>query len=152
MSSPSAPRALLEAVRILHERGYERLRVYPYLYGTGHWRCELSIVGQPLRAGERLLHYSSASNWRFTREDADEPRAPEQIADRLQAIAGLERTRLACPPYRVWFRVLLQHSSQLAGPDALPYHADEYFDAVREGCVRFSGPGGRGEFPLAPVY
>lgn len=149
MSDLSAPRALLEAVRILHERGYEGVRVYPYIYGTGHWRCELSTVGQPLRSGERFLHYSSANNWKFTSQDPDEARTPEQIADRLQSIPGLERTRFACPAYRIWYRVLLHH----IGPDALPYHADEYFDAMREGCVRFnsrSQPGG--EFPLAPVY
>lgn len=69
----SAPRALLEAVRVLHERGYEGVRVYPYIYGAGHWRCELSIIGQPLRAGERFLRYSSANNWRFTSQDPDEP-------------------------------------------------------------------------------
>lgn len=149
MSALSAPRALLEAVRVLHERGYEGLRVYPYVYGTGHWRCELSVIGQPVRGGARLLRYSSASGWRFTSGEGEEPRPPEQIADRPQALPGLEQTRLACPAYRVWFRVLLQH----AGPSALPYHADDTFDAVREGCVRLYGrDGASGEFPLAPVF
>lgn len=128
------------------------MRVYPYIYGAGHWRCELSIIGQPLRAGERFLRDSSANNWRFTSQDPDEPCAPEQIADRLQALAGLERTRFACPAYRIWFRVLLLHITHHAGPEALPYHAADYFDALIEGCVRFSGRGGHGEFPLAPVY
>lgn len=150
MAQPGPERVLLEAVRLLHERGFEGVRFYGRLHGTGHWRCTLGVVGQPLQTGTQLLRYTSASHWRFWREDADEPCTAEQLAHRLQALPGFEVTRFACPTYRVWFRVLLQH----IGPDAVPYHGDSdgYFDAVSEGCVRFiSRAGQSGDFPLPPV-
>jgi hypothetical protein len=150
MPALTPERTLLEAVRVMHERGFEGLRVHALLHGTGHWRCTLSAIGQPVLGGRTYLRYSSANKWRFLAGGVEEPCAPEQLADRLQAVPGIEATQLDCLPYRVWFRVLLQH----IGPDSVPYHADSdgYFDALREGCIRYTGPGGQGEFPLAPIF
>ena len=150
MTALTPERTLLEAVRVMHERGFEGLRVHPVLHGTGHWRCTLSAIGQPVLGGRTYVRYSSANKWKFLPSGAEEPCEPEELADRLQWVSGIDSTRILCPAYRIWFRVLLQH----IGHNAVPYHADSdgYFDAQREGFIRYTGAGAHGEFPLAPIF
>ena len=150
----TAQRALLEAVEELHRRGYEGLRATPYLYATGHWRCELSVVGQPYRGVDKIFGYSEAQEWQGLGGPENREATPIQIADALERLPALQATRFACPAYRVWYSVLLQ----VTAPAALPYlFSDSGYDAVKAGAVHYSrlGPDQKwttGEFPLAPVF
>jgi hypothetical protein len=46
-------RRILLAGAWLIENGYGRLALLPYVYATGHWRCEFHIVGRPQKTAFR---------------------------------------------------------------------------------------------------
>ena len=49
MSEPRGPRSdrpeplIVEAVSLLHERGFEGIRIRANFYATGHWRCRVYV-------------------------------------------------------------------------------------------------------------
>ncbi|CAD6010138.1 hypothetical protein [Agreia sp. COWG] len=153
----SAPRTLLEAVLHLHQLGYESVRVHAYRYATGHWRCELSRLGTPIKGGDRIFGYSSASDWDFLGDGNDQPIAPDALArlliERVPALAGL---RTSAKAYTVWYSVLLDHCA----PGGLFILSDDCgYDARRDGYVQLGRPIGSpagamagDQFPLSPVF
>jgi hypothetical protein len=64
-------RKILQLVAVLHHRGYERLRISPYMSASGlYWRCDIGSA-----------HYSSADmNCYFGWPDAKENTSPEKLA------------------------------------------------------------------------
>ncbi|WIB58760.1 hypothetical protein DEJ13_09765 [Curtobacterium sp. MCLR17_007] len=107
----------LQAVRLLHQRGWESVRVFPELYEIGDWRCWLNASGFGSgRRPFRMAVYLGSEDWEMPFEhDPSDPLTPEQIADGLEP--GLDdRARQADPSYGPWFEELLRRS----GPDALP--------------------------------
>jgi len=143
-------RTLLEAVRVLHDRGYESLRAQPTVYATGHWRCSLGVVGTVWDADAVLFRYSSGQEWDYFRDGSTTPLKPEELADKLLPLVGAALA--PCTPYRVW------HSAALdfCRPSGVYWLIDEYFDWRTNGYVKLSHgstpdatfPG----FPLPPVF
>ncbi|RIX28868.1 ADP-ribosylglycohydrolase family protein [Amnibacterium setariae] len=138
---------LLQAVRVLHERGYEALHVWMAVYATGHWRCLL--VGDGGRGPEHL-RYTTGRQWDLLDDGRVDPIGPEELADRiLAAHPGIEADRRPAPAYRFWYAALLEHAG-----DRVPYMADDYESPWKEGRVALSGPDRPGllgrSFPLPP--
>ena len=95
--------AIVAAVALLHERGFQGIRINANFYATGHWRCRV-FVPEPGEAAEQniLLSYTSGSGW----EPFPDPTV-EGIADTLAAAAaahtGADR---ADPAYVAWLAEL----------------------------------------------
>jgi hypothetical protein len=150
---------LLEAIHVLHQRGHERLKVYAYVYGTGHWRCTLGIVGLPMPEFDDTFNYSDAAGWQFfsaaTEPDILHDRSflgmsPGDLADLLHQHHAklLKRAQAKCRPYAVWYELLLE----ACGPDGWFVMAEDYFDAREEGYVQVHRRDARARFPLAPAF
>lgn len=150
---------LLAAFQVLHERGYEGLKVYTEIYETGHWRCGLGVVGQP-RSFDDSYRYTSAAGWAyFASVDSSEPFGrlthdgipPERLADLFaeRHPEFLRGSRFTCKPYAVWYELLLR----TCGRDGCFVLQDSAggFDARQQGFGQIRHDGGEHDrFPLAP--
>jgi hypothetical protein len=153
----SPHRTLLEAVRIVHRAGYESLRVQAYFYATGHWRCELGLVGNPLSAGRTVFRYTEASEWDFFGDGDDQTKTPDQVAARLTAtIAGDPTAPKPAKAYAIWYSTLLDYSA----PHGLfSLWDDSGYRALTAGYVELRYPAGytlatnqSRQFPLSPQF
>ncbi len=129
MSAPDGPPefALVAAVALLHERGWEGVRIAANFYATGHWRCRVYVPwpGDPTGPGDErdvLLAYSSGAGADVFR-DGRTAWTPAQIADRLAAAAA-EHPHAARPDpaYAAWVRELRART----GGGAFVMHEDAY--------------------------
>ena len=144
---------LLQAVRVLHDRGFQAVTIHPVLAAAGFWRCRLLPPGV---ASTPYLVYLTAAQWDFLGDGRTEPIAPDELADRLIAgVPELAKAQSPRPGYRFWYAALLEH----CGGDRLPFFSDDTLSTDRaspeeDGHVGLTG--GRGEgllrdaFPLPP--
>ena len=144
MSDVARPHnALLQAIRVLHQRGASGLTVYPYLSGSGYWRNELYV------GDDNVGQYTSADNWRIAGA-VDENAEPETIALKLWAnLSDEQRDRALVPnlAYAFWFSALLD----ACGADRVPSLFDDYRNCWNDGYIGIVGGGkGTGMFPLPP--
>jgi len=121
---------VLEMVRVLHERGYEHLRVAPGMAPSGmSWRCAVTHTGniRPDHGAKARdfeadsAHYTSAAGgeyfqWTDAAEDTPEELAAKFIA-RFPEIAG--KGRGPDPAYAQWFLEMLALARQ--GTFAISY-------------------------------
>ncbi len=136
---------LLQAVRVLHERGYEAVTALPAFHATGHWRCR--VLGG---SGTEYLAYTNARQWDLLDDGRIDPVGAEELAERLLAARpDLEQERRPAVAYRFWYAALLEHAG-----DRLPYTVDDYQSPIDEGRVGLTGPERPGllggSFPLPP--
>jgi hypothetical protein len=129
-------RRLLEAITLLHGRGYERLRIVPHLVRAGlFWRCTLTtrdrissrhgalpgrVSGSP---SYDEYHYSSASLDDYF--DTGTPIASaEALADAIETrfVALCAAARGEDPAYKAWFTLMLDASAPLG----LPWAFDDF--------------------------
>lgn len=98
---------LLGAVRELHSRGYERLRIRAGLAPSGHWRC--SITGPDPNVD--AFSYSTGAGYQFfgftdSATAADERVLADQFVQRFPALAASGKGQ--DKPYVQWFLELLE--------------------------------------------
>jgi hypothetical protein len=144
-------RTLLDAVGVLHDRGATAIRVRPYHYATGHWRCTLLIAGEPV---QQSLRYTNGRGWLLPgRRDAT-PISPEEEADALWAALDEQQralARQADPEYVAWYADLLDRCQG----GMLPTLWDDFENFEAQGFVRLAGPVDRvfvsEDFPLPPA-
>ena len=124
---------ILEMVAVLHERGYERLRIVPGMSASGiYWRCGVTHMdninpdhgAEATEFWEDVAHYTSATeNHYFEWEDAEDD-DPAQLADkfieRFPDIVKLGRG--SDPDYTTWYQTMLDG----ARIGALPIAYDDY--------------------------
>lgn len=98
---------IIAAVALLHERGFQGVRVLANFYATGHWRCRV-VVSEPgggdHPSDERstLLAYTNGMGW-----DPFPVRTASAIADRLQSAAEqFPAARRPDPRYAAWLAEL----------------------------------------------
>lgn len=130
------PWLVLRAVRVLHERGFHQLRVWPGLSPSGmHWRVSISpsdnLHGREHREGyvdsERVLRYTTGSSCSLAGEEVTIASPPEEVADIvLRAFPGLEPSPTDSE-YVIWFAELLELVDR---EGSLPIaYADEHDDS-----------------------
>ena len=113
---------LLFMTQELHHRGYENLRVIPYLSNTGlAWRC--SFISTLDKAGERI----NASSWIQDVLKITEP-AEESVKDLVELferghLSFLKKCEGKNAQYVEWFGQMLRGLA----PDELPYAFADYF-------------------------
>lgn len=76
-------------VHELHLLGFQLLRICPYIYATGHWRCAIAPVSNTLKShGARMArwteegaaHYTSASGDQYFGWTDGSGKGPKQLA------------------------------------------------------------------------
>jgi len=146
MSAECGPsQTLLAAVRVLHGRGAHRIRVEPYFYATGHWRCSLFVDAAP----EGSLGYSSSLEWKLPGRVDNTPIDPEGAADAIWAALPEEQRAAALRPdpgYALWWAKLLE----LCGTQNVPYLFSDYANPQGNGFVGISRSELQHPLPPAP--
>jgi hypothetical protein len=134
---------LLAMVGELHKRGYQRLRIMPYLGPTGHWRCSISPVMlfyrnhgaiqlEPEGGGDApevamIARYTGAAGNHYFDWDDARTDAARLVADKFINRFPL-LTANGCSwdyPYAGWYLRLLR----IAERGFLPYVLAEYENA-----------------------
>jgi len=109
--------AFLQAVAVLHRRGWESVRVFTELYEIGDWRCWLHASGW--RSGRRPFRlglYIGADDWEMPfPHDPSASMTPDEIADALELDLDA-RGREPDPEYGPWYAELIRQCS----PNLLP--------------------------------
>ncbi|EKT4530315.1 ADP-ribosylglycohydrolase family protein [Pseudomonas putida] len=108
---------MIEMSHELHVRGFQKIRIFPYLSPSGYWRLELapaesfsSAIRPPRDASERLIaRYSSSSGWRaFEWEGAQSLTVGEMAHQFLRQFPELARAGQGQDwPYAGWLTSLL---------------------------------------------
>jgi hypothetical protein len=129
-------RKLLRAVADLHTRGYQRLRIVPYLYELGTWRCGVAPAvwisdthGAELAdttSHDQIAPYTSASGREYWEWEDRHHCSPSRLADVfLQRYPELARLGYGQDwLYVGWY----QHMLHVTYPDALPISAGPYVE------------------------
>jgi hypothetical protein len=120
---------LLQAIRVLHERGAHRIQVVPAFYATGHWRCSILIDGEPVEA----LKYSNGMGWQLPGYSEATVIDAERAADAIWEALSAEQRGAAVradPAYAFWYAALLE-----ACGETVPALWDDYTDYRSEGYV-----------------
>lgn len=145
---------LLEMTLELHSMGYQRLRIFPYIAPTGHWRMEWvpadafrdSPIESPKGDNPRLVaRYSSASAWEpFGWQHAQTLSAHQMAKQFLQQFPALALASHGQDwTYTGWLTALLGDARK----GRLPYMvADDYEFTLERGVPLIGG----GVFPLPP--
>jgi hypothetical protein len=128
---------LLLMVAELHRRGYEQLRIAPYMAPSGmYWRCRFVPKQATMRrhgadaAGDladKITYSSSAAFAYFDWGDCARPN-PIDLADRFVAAFPevIAASRGADAGYALWFRSMLE----LTEPLGLVYAFSDFEDAT----------------------
>ena len=110
---------LLETVRVLHERGFELIRIFPYDAPSGcYWRCTISTKKNfdkkyglmPKKDTDKnTLYYSTGAVYEYFEGYDGEHATVENIADELlKRIPELElKGKGSDPDYMEWFHKVL---------------------------------------------
>ncbi|WP_137843778.1 O-acetyl-ADP-ribose deacetylase [Microbacterium sp. 2FI] len=113
---------ILQAVRVLHERGYHRVRIHPGMSASGmYWRTQAGDLADP-RA--QVAYTTGAVNEFLGRHvDALTPRA--ELADAMLAAMPTLEPLADDPAYVAWYAGLLARVEQTYGR---PISYADYFD------------------------
>lgn len=135
------------------ENGYGRLALLPYVYATGHWRCEFHLVGRPSKT---LFRYSIASGHGYlTSHSGGTVPAdirPEDLAKAiLVSVPNDLESACAGPVTRetqLWIKLLKRELQQGRVPQAF----GEYFGRKDTWQLVNFGAGSVSEMPAIPGY
>lgn len=99
--------AIVHAVALLHERGWEGVRIRANYYATGHWRCRVYVPhpgDDPVLERDVLLAYTNGRGWDVF-GDGREAWDAASLADALEVLAGAHpAARRDDPEYAAWLR------------------------------------------------
>ena len=123
-----ACRRVLLMVHELHLLGFQLLRICPYIYATGHWRCAITPAANTLRShGARMARWTEEGAAHYTSASGDQyfgwPDGPGQGPKQLATMFLDRFPRLASEGYGAdwayagWLVWMLAHTDA----DDLPY-------------------------------
>ncbi|SLJ75668.1 appr-1-p processing domain-containing protein [Mycobacteroides abscessus subsp. abscessus] len=131
----STPIRVLQGVRVLHQRGYHRVRILPGVSPSGmYWRVAITLsdnliddVDHPdVIDWEAALRYSTGGLTEFAGGEVTVTTPPERVADLiLSALRDVTPTN-DDPAYIAWFDELIRTVER---SNALPVAYADYFDA-----------------------
>lgn len=100
---------MLDAVELLHRRGFHQVRALPYMAPSGmHWRCEVSVEDEDQRAGKpREVRYSMADGPVLAGLQIEKTTTTAQAADALHRALGAPSPHASDPTYTRWYTDLL---------------------------------------------
>ncbi|CPZ33568.1 macro domain-containing protein [Mycobacteroides abscessus] len=131
----STPIRILQGVRVLHQRGYHRLRILPGVSPSGmYWRVAITLSDNLIDDAaypdvtdwDIALRYSTGGLTVFAGGEVTVTTTPERVADLiLSALPEVTPTH-DDPAYMAWFAELLRVVERTK---ALPVAYADYFDA-----------------------
>jgi len=155
MLARSTPLRILQGVRVLHQRGYQGIRVLPGMSASGmYWRVAVTAAENlghtgwypTLRDWDRAITYSTGAGTQFAGATVAVTSSPEDVADLiLYAMPALQTAHLD-PEYARWYDTLLELVER---HDALPIAYADYFDDSRGWEIGW-GSGVRHQHPPGP--
>lgn len=130
----STPIRILQGVRALHERGFDRVRVVPGISPSGmYWRVTITTVDNliderydsTVHDHDAAITYTTGAQCEFAGGNVTATTDPETVADMI--ISALPETSATSddPAYVAWFAGVLQLVERTG---ALPVAYAEYFD------------------------
>ncbi|OMH36843.1 macro domain-containing protein [Tersicoccus sp. Bi-70] len=127
----ATPLRILQAVRLLHRRGYHRLRARPGMSASGmYWRVSIASTDNDdgdhgYRDPSQVIFYSTGGMTEFAGGQVDATTSPRQAADLI--LAALPRLEPAAddPGYAQWYEGLMRLAER---EHALPVSYADYFD------------------------
>lgn len=141
---------LLRAVRVLHREGWQRLRIFPGISGSGmHWRTSITYPenfvvqewGLDLANFEMGYFWTTGEKFEVAGMTVDRRTTPEALARALQVQLDMNRGWGTDPAYAAWFSRLVDAANRLR---RLPvaYNGAEPTDLTweLEGDVRYALP------------
>lgn len=146
------PLRILQAVRVLHQRGYQGVRILPGMSASGmHWRVSVaasenvddSSGSVTLRDWDRALNYSTGGGSEFAGGRVTVAVSPEVVADVILAALPELSPQNADPSYEQWYGELMELVEQHGG---LPIAYADYFDG-EDGWEIGWGSGIRHRYP-----
>jgi hypothetical protein len=104
-------RNVLEMVGVLHDSGYEALRIQAGLSASGiYWRIEIGTVQLPEKARYSTAQATQYFGWSDAAEDTPQELAQKFLA-RFPAIATASHKKAR--KYREWYAAMLRQTSPL---------------------------------------
>lgn len=129
------PIRILQGVRVLHQRGYHRVRILPGVSPSGmYWRVAITVsdkliddVAYPeVIDWETALHYSTGGLSEFAGAEVTVTTTPERVADLISGELRDATPTDDDPAYIAWFAALIHTVERTK---ALPVAYADYFDA-----------------------
>lgn len=128
---------ILQGVGVLHQRGYEGVRIYPGFNSSGtSWRVMIASEEhfEPVWDGTDFvpasdvpgLRYSTAAGTGFGEGNVTVATTPDEVADMILEEVPTFAREYSDREYAVWFQALLAVSTAL---ESTPYAYSDYFDA-----------------------
>ena len=106
---------IIQAVALLHARGWEGVRMRANFYATGHWRCRVFVAERgdpPSLERDPVLSYTSGREWDVF-GDGHTSWTTERLADQLETrLARTPGARRPDPAYADWFRELVARTGK----------------------------------------
>ncbi|GLD44888.1 hypothetical protein Mkiyose1665_53880 [Mycobacterium kiyosense] len=125
------PIRILQGVRVLHQRGYHRLRILPGMSPSGmYWRVAITLsdnlIDDHVIDWHTALHYSTGGLTEFAAGEVTVTTKPERVADLILNELPDAAPTNDDPAYIAWFAELIRTVEQTK---ALPVAYADYFDA-----------------------
>ena len=134
---------ILEVVDVLHKRGYELIRIFPYMAPSGcYWRCTISTKDhfdkqyglRPLDApDDEMIYYSTGAMYEYLEGINGKRATVEEIADevlkRYPKIA--EKGKGSDSDYMTWYEKLIS----LMREGKLPVAMTDYTSCFEDGFI-----------------
>jgi len=146
------PLRILQGVRVLHQRGYHRLRILPGMSPSGmYWRVAITTADNLIDAGgcpdvvnpDHAVWYTTGALIKFAGGEVTATTTPDSIAGLILNEVPETAPTYGDPGYVAWFTGLLRLVEQSMRP---PIAHDDCFDASKGweiGCgsgVRYPEP------------
>ena len=128
------PIRILQAVQVLHRRGFQGTRVLPGMSASGmYWRVSVTPApgggadrsASPAPHSDPVLKYTTGSGTEFAEINVNVATRPEEVADAMLAALPALGFSFDDPAYVRWYDELMSLVEQQA---ALPIAYADYFD------------------------
>ena len=151
----STPLRILQGVRVLHQRGYQGIRILPGVSPSGmYWRVAVTAADNladtdgysTLRDWDRAITYTTGAGTEFAGTGVTVTNSPDEVADIIVSAMPALQTAYPDPEYARWYDELMRLVER---HDSLPIAYADYFDHDRGWEVGW-GSGLRHKHPPAP--
>jgi hypothetical protein len=124
------PFRILQGIRVLHQRGYHRLRVWPGSTGASPWRVMVSYpdyveVGGYSEMRTVNIPYAVGAGMEFADGEVTVATSPDAVADLVLRSLPMAGPTVDDPDYVSWFDTLMKIVDAVG---LLPLAYGDYFD------------------------
>jgi O-acetyl-ADP-ribose deacetylase (regulator of RNase III) len=150
--SLSTPMRILQAVQVLHRRGYQAVRILPGMSASGmYWRVSVTTPANleattghlMLRDWDQAINYTTGAGTDFAGHTVTAASTADEVADIMLTALPALQTAQHDPEYARWYGELME---MVERDNALPIAYADYFDRERGWEIGW-GSGARHDHP-----